>query len=160
MEKFGKDYNADIWGFNGPILLRQMMSKYCKVDNIYKSLLLKINTIDESLSLKDNQTLDYFTVSDKLGPNIVQSNSSLKCDLVVYPQEFFYPYNNYQLNYLFNREANLNVSAFMNTYSVHFYGKVSSRYKVKLKENSVYEYFASNNCEIVYKDFKSGLISL
>lgn len=157
MEKFARDYNPDIWGFNGPILLRQTMANFCQVDNIYKSLILTLNFYD---SLDTNDT-DYYANNTTHDFNLLnQTASSLKCGLVVYPQQFFYPYNNYQLSYLFERGASLNVTAFMHTYSVHFYGKVSSRYKVKLKESSVYEYFASSNCELVYKDFKLGLIHL
>ena len=74
MEKFAQDYNPNIWGFNGPILLRQQISKYCQVDNIYKSLLLNVNIIDSSLSNstinlvdnnieKDNKSLDYITTN-------------------------------------------------------------------------------------------------
>ena len=159
MEKFAKDYNPDLWGFNGPILLRETMAKYCQVDNIYKSLILNL---DYSTSTTTNNETDFYMNNSNINNlNLLfQSNSSARCDLVVYPQQFFYPYNNYQLGYLFNKQAQLNVSAFMNTFSVHFYGKVSSKYKVKLKESSVYEYFSNQNCELVYKDFKLGLISL
>ena len=170
MEKFAQDYNPNIWGFNGPILLRQQISKYCQVDNIYKSLLLKVNIIDSSLSNstinlvdnnieKDNKSLDYITTNNRKSSEFIVTNSSSKCDLVVFPQNFFYPYNNHQLDYLFDKNAQLNVSVFMDTYSVHFYGKVSSNYRIKIRKNSVYEYFASSNCELIYKNFKLGLIT-
>ena len=158
MEKFAQDYNPHIWGFNGPILLRQQMSKYCQVENIYKSLLLKVNIIDSSSNSssvnnlvdnssieKDNKSLDYITLTNKVSSEFIVSTSSSKCDLVVFPQNFFYPYNNHQLDYLFDKDAQLNVSVFMDTYSVHFYGKVSSNYRIKIRKNSVYEYFANNN---------------
>jgi hypothetical protein len=51
MEKFAQSYNPNIWGFNGPILLRETMSSYCKVDNIYKSLLLKTIPIEKHSEL-------------------------------------------------------------------------------------------------------------
>ncbi|CAF0827672.1 unnamed protein product [Brachionus calyciflorus] len=131
MENFANDYNPKIWGHNGPTLLRKMMAKYCNVENVYQSLYLLNRT--------------QFT------KNINDRNDN--CDIFVYPQEYFYPYNNYQLKYLFE-SSNLNVTAFIKAYSVHFYGKVSTKYKVDFRLNNIYEHFASSNCEITYLDLK------
>ena len=163
MEKFAQSYNPNIWGFNGPILLRETMSSYCKVDNIYQSLLLKPASVSSAEDPTANLTDSFLsnqTVSFENNPSeFVSTASSDACQLVVFPQEFFYPYNNYQLTYFFDKNAQLNVSAFVNTYSVHFYSKVSSTYKVRYKQNSAFEYFASQNCEVVYRDFKLGLFT-
>lgn len=142
MRTFASDYNPNIWGHNGPILLRRMMEKFCKVDNVYRDLILE----PENLALINKTSLLEKALS--LGKFNKKSN---KCNVHVYPQEYFYPYNNYQLSYLFDKRALLNVSAFINTYSVHFYGKMSSKMNIRLKDNSVYEHFASSNCEITYR---------
>lgn len=136
MENFANDYNPKIWGHNGPTLLKKMMAQYCGIENpddIYKLLILQ----NENL----NQTLN-------------TNSTEKKCNINIYPQEFFYPYNNHQLEYLFDKNSILNISAFINTFSVHFFGKVSAKYKVSLRDSNAYELFASSNCETVYAELK------
>jgi lactosylceramide 4-alpha-galactosyltransferase len=146
IRRFADNYNPNIWGHNGPILLRNVFAHYCNSSNIYKHLIL--NTSDQFQASDSNELRDSFATS--------KNRTSIQCDLVVFPQEYFYPYNNYELGYLFDKRAQLNVSAFINTYSVHFYGKMSYKYDVTLNDNNVYEHFASGNCELTYRHFRAG----
>jgi hypothetical protein len=145
IHRFADNYNPNIWGHNGPILLRNTFADYCNSSNIYKDLALNATTPDGVGDGGENN-------STNNNPTSVRPS----CDLVVFPQEYFYPYNNYELTYLFDKKAQLNVSAFINTYSVHFYGKMSYKYDVTLNDNSVYEHFASGNCELIYRKFRAG----
>jgi lactosylceramide 4-alpha-galactosyltransferase len=125
MINFASDYQPNIWGHNGPILLRRCMKLFCSVNDIYSSLIL----------------------SDKNKNN---------CSINIYPQEYFYPYNNYQLDFLFKNEL-LNITRLKTTYSVHFYGKVSSIFSVNARhDNNVYSHFASSHCEFIFNDLKSN----
>ena len=168
MEKFANDYNPSIWGINGPVLLRKTMETFCNVDNVYEKLALaNVKQFRDDLN---ETTAANTTVSNKISASILSTLTTLSftpslsapalqkpkqnCNIYVYPQDYFYPYNNYQLTYLFDKKAMLNVSAFINTYSVHFYGKVSSKHLVRFKDDSVYQHFASSNCEITYSDVR------
>jgi hypothetical protein len=78
-----------------------------------------------------------------------QSNS-INCDVGIFPTQFFYPYTWYEFKILFEKNATVSIKKFFNTYSVHFYGKMSESKKMNKNDNSLFEYFASLNCPIMY----------
>ena len=55
----------------------------------------------------------------------------------------------------FEKNSKIDISKFLDAYSIHFYSAVSSATKVKFKDFSIYEFFAKNNCPIAYKDMIS-----
>ena len=77
-------------------------------------------------------------------------NNEKKCDVGIFPYYYFYPYHWNEWKVLFEKNAKLVVSKFINTFSVHFYGKMSTNIEMKANENSLFEYFASINCPLAY----------
>ena len=98
----------------------------------------------------------FCNVNDIYKSLILTDKNENNCSINVYPQEYFYPYNNYQLDFLFKNEL-LNITRLKSTYSVHFYGKVSSTFSVNARnDNNVYLHFASSHCEFIFNDLKSN----
>ena len=85
-----------------------------------------------------------------------------KCsDLVVYPEAFFYPYTyvHGDMKKLFEKNAMLDVSRLIDSYSVHFYGSLSKDLVVHINDKSVYEYLAAQNCPVTYNHVKQNSIT-
>jgi lactosylceramide 4-alpha-galactosyltransferase len=120
LESFNKNYDGNKWAANGPLLIERELALYCNQTN-FNHLLIKFN----------------------------QSNS-INCDVGIFPTQFFYPYTWYEFKILFEKNATVSIKKFFNTYSVHFYGKMSESKKMNKNDNSLFEYFASLNCPIMY----------
>lgn len=139
MEKFAKDYVPDIWGQNGPTLILNSLKTYCDYEDVFLNLM---STTLENRSKKNS--------------------SSNKCnDMVIYPEQYFYPYRYFdgQYNILFAKNGNksLDLSSKLNdTYSVHFYGSLSIKLKARVNDNSVFSKLAEQNCESTYDYVKSN----
>lgn len=87
------------------------------------------------------------------------SSNSRKCDVELFPENFFYPINWENVNKLFLKNGLIDVNSFKDTYSVHFYGKFSQYFEVKYNDHSIYEFFANKNCPFVYSFLEQKLIS-
>lgn len=76
-----------------------------------------------------------------------------KCDVILYPQNIFFPYNwnSNSLDKLFKKNGILEAISLENTYSIHFYNKLSYKFKVEINDNSIYEYYAKINCPYTYE---------
>lgn len=125
------NYDPTKWGFNGPLLFIRSIKKYCLLNDIY-----------ENLKLDENR-----------------NRTTSKCDVNIFPESYFYPINWENASKLFRENALLDVRTFLNTYSVHFYGKFSDDFNVNFNENSIYEFFASLNCPYTYSLLKNNLNS-
>jgi hypothetical protein len=123
LESFNKDYDGNNWGANGPLLIERVLALYCNQTN-FNHLLIKFN-----------------------------ESSSMNCDVGIFPTEFFYPYPWNEFNILFEKNATISIKKFMNTYSVHLYGKMSESQKMNKNDYSLFEYFASLNCPMMYSKY-------
>ena len=81
------------------------------------------------------------------------NKSRNKCDVGIYPSEYFYPYPWNEYKALFQKNATFMIKKFLNTFSVHFYGKMSGAEILNENENSLFEYFASSNCPLSYSQY-------
>lgn len=136
MNEFQLKYNPAYWGGNGPTLLIDSMQTYCKFDDFFRALMNK--TLNDTFKLNDH-----------------------KCkDLIIYPETFFYPYTykNGELEILFRKNAFINISKIIDSYSIHFYGSLSNKYQVGINDFSLYEYLAAQNCPIIYEHVKRNEI--
>jgi mannosyltransferase OCH1-like enzyme len=167
MNEFNNNYYPYAWGFNGPMLLKKLIKDYCKLDdlNLFKKLLKNVSyfelreKLDYLTELKEaykNDSLELEEQTKTTSMKLIKETESEPCDVVIYPKEFIYPISWIKYNYrlLFMPDSNFNVSTFINTYSVHFYGKFTNKYKVKPNDYSLYDYFASYNCPNVYNSVK------
>jgi hypothetical protein len=80
------------------------------------------------------------------------------CDVNIFPYNYFYPINWMGAEELFKHENSIPIKVFKDTYSVHFYGKMSSTQTVNWQENSIYEYYSSFNCPFIYEKLVSKKI--
>lgn len=128
IEEIKNSYKADVWSFNGPMMFLRVIPRYCNVSNIFSTLL-----VNEGFEYKNEL-----------------NNFKRKFDLVIYPQNYFYPINWNQYNLLFKKNSSLEVRLFKNSYSIHFHGRLSESMRVRLNDNSIYEYFASLKCPNTY----------
>ncbi len=135
MINLSNDYKPNFWGYNGPLLFIRTIKEYCKLFNIYEPLMLDEIRINQHQIRKNSTSV---------------SGSQRSCDINVYPERFFYPFSWQNYMPLYAKNSILIVNNFIQTYSVHFYGKFSSQMPVKSGDNSLYEFFASTNCPITY----------
>ena len=84
---------------------------------------------------------------------MLKFNEPNNCDVGMFPTNFFYPYPWAQFKVLFEKNATLEIQKFLNTYSVHFYGKMSGLRELNKNENSLFGYFASSNCPLMYSKY-------
>jgi hypothetical protein len=133
MNEIQLKYNPNIWAANGPVLLKESLKSFCQFDDIYKMLMKK----------SENSTSKFH-----------------KCnDLIIYPKNYFFPYTWYNpdLADLFLKNARIDISRIIDSYSIHFYGKMSTdNYRVGINDFSLYEYLAAHNCPLVYEHVKKN----
>lgn len=135
MINLANNYQTNIWGYNGPKLIERSVKQYCRLDNIYEELV--------------------FQVKEEFSGN---KNGTAKCDVVILTNEFFFPVHWSQHKILFEKNSTFKISQFKNSYGVHFYGKFSHYYDVRLNDNSIYEFFISQNCPLIYSYLEKKLI--
>lgn len=144
LERLSKSYDPYEWGSAGPLMLISSLKDYCQTDNIYKKLVT--TTPGKSVDLI-NKILD----------DIQESRVALCQDIVIYPENYFYPYHyRRDLPQVFEPQSVLNISRMMDVYSIHLYGKFSTRIKVKPGDKSLFDYLASVNCPKTYNFVKSN----
>jgi lactosylceramide 4-alpha-galactosyltransferase len=137
MKEFQYKYNPSYWGGNGPTLFIDTMKIYCQFDDFFQVLMNK-----------------------KLNDTNIKTVGRKCQDLIIYPETFFYPYTykNGELDILFGKNAIINVSKIIDSYSIHFYGSLSNKYHVGIHDFSFYEYLAAQNCPIIYEHVKKNEI--
>jgi hypothetical protein len=183
MKEMKQNYKADLWGFNGPVLFMRQIKALCNLNdkNMYKVLLKSHdfyelrNKLDflvekKKLSIKLNESngsaRGLTNVNKKIdqlkksisSENAINSsiNNNSACDIVIYPKEYIYPVTYVKQNFrlLFANQAKIDVNTFINSYSIHFYGKFSENLRMEANDTSIYNYFASKNCPNVYSSLK------
>jgi hypothetical protein len=138
MDNLSLDYNPSSWGYNGPLLFIRTIKSYCGMENFYEKLMINDEIIYNSKLIK---------------------NTTKQCDVNIFPENYFYPYSWQDYKPLYERDSLISINKFVETYSVHFFGKFSSQYPVKSGDKSIYEFFALRNCPITYQIIKSKKIS-
>jgi mannosyltransferase OCH1-like enzyme len=172
MKELNEKYYPYAWGFNGPMLFKRLIKDYCKLDdlNFFEKLLKNVSYFEQSEKLnylvktRENPYIFKQNLSEidnqisETKNKLAKESKNEPCDVVIYPREFIYPITwiKYNFRLLFIPDSSLNASTFINTYSVHFYGKLTTKYKVKPNDHSLYDYFASYNCPYVYSGVKYG----
>lgn len=142
INKFPKIYKPDEWATNGPILLYESIKEFCKIDNIHYHLL---QGCFKKMPKKIN-----FTQTP------VYLNNTHKCaDLRVFFQNFFYPFlwQNKDYKKIFEKNSKDNDDlkrAVSNSYSIHYYGKLSSFNEAKPGDNSFFSFIAKKYCSVTY----------
>jgi lactosylceramide 4-alpha-galactosyltransferase len=75
-----------------------------------------------------------------------------KHDLSLFSTRFFSPLNWFNWEYLFISNQFIDISMFIDAYSVHFFSKFSSKATTNMKSNSIYEFYAKRYCPISFGD--------
>lgn len=143
MKNFADNYAAFGWGDNGPTLIIKTIKSFCNVDDLNK------------LIIKDANLNSYFSPNETSSEQRIDNN----CDFGLYPESFFYPYNyrDDAFKLAFKTNSQLDLSRLINSYSIHFYGKFSSKLRVKLGDYSLYEFLAMTQCKRVYREIEHNL---
>lgn len=79
------------------------------------------------------------------------SNKTTSCDISILPERYFYPYSWEHLKELFVNNTTIDIKKITDSYSIHFYGKMSKNIIIRRGDNSIYEYFSKHNCPITYQ---------
>ena len=75
-------------------------------------------------------------------------NSS--CNITLYPENYFYPYRWCDSGPIFKKNGTNGISKINETFSLHFYGKMSAENRVYIKDDSIFEIQAMQNCHLTY----------
>jgi hypothetical protein len=131
MKEFANNYNADGWATNGPILITKMIKKFCNFKEdfpiFYRKLILNINNERSQLDIN-------------------------RCNITIFPENYFYPINWASDWILFEKNKTDQLRSFIKeTYSLHYFGKVSSSKKIDLFGNSILDSEARKKCPVTYK---------
>ena len=76
----------------------------------------------------------------------------LTCDFYFFPTKYFSPYNWNLFEKYFISNSKIEISRFLEAYSIHFFSSHSDKSKIFFRSNNIYEFFAKNNCPIFYED--------
>ena len=124
-----ESFDPKAWGSNGQASFRRIAEKICNV------------------------SLEKLPIIDLTNKKIHELISMYECGLNIYPTKFFSPYNWYNWSTLFKNNSNIEISRFLDAYSIHFFSYMSSKAEIHFKDYSIYEFFAKNNCPIFYQDY-------
>jgi lactosylceramide 4-alpha-galactosyltransferase len=129
-EMIDEPYNKTrfIWGSIGKNSVNSKVEKLCetKLDNIMIKG-LNINNNNNRSSRKFNKS---------------------KHDLSLFSTRYFSPLNWFNWEYLFISNQFIDISIFIDAYSVHFFSKFSSKATIGMK--SIYEFYAKRYCPISF----------
>jgi hypothetical protein len=146
LEKLPLIYKPYEWGTNGPRLFFDATKEFCEVENVHYHFM---PGYFQQMSENNKQTPVYL-------------NSSHKCaDLRVFPQQYFYPflYHNGEFEKIFEKDSKNTYylkKATSESYSIHYYGKLSSNFKPKPGDNSFFSSIAEEHCSFTYNYVKEN----
>jgi mannosyltransferase OCH1-like enzyme len=154
MEKFVQNYNPYIWAANGPWLILDLLKTYCS--NNENNAYIFSNIFAKLMKLKSpfNETEFRFISSTNSSSN--NSDAFSKCnDLFIYPESYFYPYRTYLYEFwkLFKKNGADDMSLWEklnNSFSLHYFGFMSSKMKVNVNDNSVLAKIAQKYCPVTF----------
>ena len=135
LEEIPKIYNPKVWGTIGPLLIRPLVKKYCNVTTFIDLMHLGVQ-LPEMYNEKMNAT------------SSIQLPKAHPCDVTIFPYYICYPFQMSDMGLVFRHNASLQVYRTLHSYSLHFFGRLSSKAKINWNENSIYEFFATTNCPI------------
>lgn len=145
MQEFSNNYDRSDWGANGPKLLKRTIIKYCKTQSLKDLLITDSNQPGLIISKNINSQKHL----------LKKSNQNKFCDIGILPFYIAYPYPWYEAKKMLEHNANIEISRFINTFTIHFNTKVTSQCKLEVYKNSIIEFFMSINCPIVYQEMKN-----
>jgi hypothetical protein len=119
-----------VWGSNGPQLIEKVLKAHCKTENFLDFSLTNANIVN----YKSQKT------KEKMA----------KCDVIAFPDNYYLPYQAGLWRRLFKINSEINIAVFKDSYFVHFYSALSINEKVIIGSNSIFEYFAHQNCYLIY----------
>lgn len=149
MKEFYKNYNGNEWAINGPQLLAKTLLDFCNIDNIHSHLLPGYK--------KPQGKTFYITKKTNLNQNLVYLDKKHKCaNLNIFPHYYFYPILFYKTEFLknsFTKNSTYNENywkVIKNSYSIHFYNKLTSMQITKPSDKSFYSELAARYCDFTY----------
>ena len=154
IENFPKIYRGDEWGTNGPMHFANSLFEYCNIDNIHRHLL-------PGYQIPSNKTV-FVTRLPNSNHKLVYMDKNHKCsNLNIFPSYYFYPLSLTEKKYLtiFKKNSSLNPyfwKAINSSFSLHYFGKVSSLEQTKPSDNSFYSILASNYCDFTFNFTKNN----
>jgi lactosylceramide 4-alpha-galactosyltransferase len=134
LKRFNLNYKPFDWNSNGPNMIKMSLQLYCNISTL-EPLVLKIEKIKTYKKLNQNEI----------------------CNLFLLPNEVSYPYHYNEAKILFDDVNVLDISKFIDTYSIHFYGFLTENLSLKKNQRNIYEHFASLNCPVSYNYFYLSL---
>jgi lactosylceramide 4-alpha-galactosyltransferase len=140
LKEIKKNYDAEQWGANGPLLLSRLIKSYC---NVEIESLSERDTLDLSKAVFEN----YLDRVSKKSPTL---NKLKECNVWIYHTKHFYPVNWQNAAFLFERNQNFSIKQFIDAYSIHFFNKITSKFYFVHGANNIFEYFASTFCPRTY----------
>ena len=137
-----RNYDPTHWSGIGPRVIIRVLGPYCEVENIFESLKFNpIRLVIDKLELRrssNKQSLLYY-------------DEPHKCNVNIFPPNYFYTYSFMDSNFLFESNQTLIISKFIDSFSVHFYGKITLDQVNLFKQYSIFEFFAMKNCPYIYE---------
>lgn len=154
IDKFSKTYSEFEWGINGPILFAKSLLDFCDIENIHRHLL-------PGYKEPNNKTM-FVTKGPNTNQKLVYMNKNHKCsNIQIFPEKYFYPLFLTERNYLniFDKNTTSNEKywkAINNSYSMHYFGKISAEKHSKADDKSFYSVLASIYCDYTFDYVKKN----
>ncbi len=57
---------------------------------------------------------------------------------------------------LFRVNLNLNINRLVDTFSFHYYGKMSADFKIRPGDANIFDFLAASHCQLVYEHVKAN----
>ncbi len=90
--------------------------------------------------------------------NLNNLNDELPCDFYFFPTKYFSPFNWNLFEKYFIKDSKIEISKFLEAYSIHFFSSHSKKSEVKFRSNTIFEFYAKNNCPFFYQENLIGNI--
>jgi hypothetical protein len=78
---------------------------------------------------------------------------NIPCDIQLIASKYFSPFNRDLSERYFYVNSKIDILRFIETYSIHFFSTNSVKSKIFFRSNTIYEFYAKNNCPIYYNDY-------
>ena len=138
IDSFIRDYDGNDWAKNGPVLIKKSILNFCNINNYLE--------------------LELFGFK----PAAFSNNPLHQCsDLILFPESYFYPfaYVRGEHEKIFKPNSSLDfdlLAQVKDSYSFHFYNKISSSFQAKPNDGSFFTKIAAANCEHTFNYVKQN----